>query len=346
MRTLKESLLGDLDAKVSMSEYDIAVPEIEEFIRNNYSMSLKYTISKKPNKDGLFVLNSRSDVKVLNRSATSLTNGMFTWGKCKSFNCSTTKITNLKGAPEKTGVFECTSCHKLESLEGCPKEVSHIILRDSGIKNLIGLPESYEGDLILDNCTSLESLEGCPKHLCSLHLNGCTKLKSLKYSPEVVEETVDCIGCISLKSLEGAPKQVGGNFVCRGCVSLKTFAGAPKYIGISFNALNCTNVESLDVPYMTVGRNFCIDGALKLKSFEGIPNKIGDSFTSKGCTNVHSFVGLPEKFKGLYVDGKEFNSLEGFPKKLMYLDMGYDNTITVSDILKVCDITIQNIELH
>ena len=345
MKTLKESLLGNIEDSLSISVNDICALQIDEFIKENYSISTKYTISKKPNKDGLFVLNSRSDVSLINKQATSLTNNMFTWGKCKSFNCRGTNIKNLKGAPEKTGVFNCSYCNNLETLEGCPKEASYIVLSESKIKNLIGLHEFYDGNLLLNNCTALESLEGCPKRLKSLHLNECFNLKSLKYGPNIVDETVDCCKCTSLESLEGAPKEIGGNFLCHGCTGLKTFTGAPKYVGGSFNALNCPNVESLDVPYMTVGRIFCCEGALKLKSFKGAPKKVADAFIADNCPNVHSFVGIPNNISRLYVEGKYFDSLNGFPTKLDYLVMGHYNKFTADDITKVCNIDIQNIKL-
>ena len=120
MKSLKfhfESLLDDDDVF-----FDPANDKkyIEEWIRNNYNIVGKLTISDD------FVVNSDRYIYVVNKNITSLTNGMFKWGKLDgSFDCSgCTKLKSLEGAPkEVNGNFDCSNCTKLKSLEGAPEKI-------------------------------------------------------------------------------------------------------------------------------------------------------------------------------------------------------------------------------
>ena len=98
MITLKESILSDMEDTMSVGEADAARIIIDEFINNNY-YPVKYTVLKKPNKDGKYVVNARGNV-LLHRTAKSITNDIFVWGKCNMFVCNDNEyITNLIGAP-------------------------------------------------------------------------------------------------------------------------------------------------------------------------------------------------------------------------------------------------------
>ena len=111
MKSLKfhfESLLDDDDVF-----FDPANDKkyIEEWIRNNYNIVGKLTISDD------FVVNSDRYVYVVNKNITSLTNNLFRWGNLDgSFDCSGChNLKSLKGAPEKLkGNLTCLSCKNLE----------------------------------------------------------------------------------------------------------------------------------------------------------------------------------------------------------------------------------------
>ena len=143
MKSLKESLLDDdLVGKTDK----IIKDEIKAFLKANYKGSIK--ISRKPNADGKYEVSSTSDIRVKNTNITSLTNEMFIWTTIDGiFSCSFCfKLESLEGAPEKVGGgFYCSYCSKLESLKGAPKEVG--------------------GDFYCVSNQSLKSLEGSPKEV-------------------------------------------------------------------------------------------------------------------------------------------------------------------------------------
>ena len=176
MKTLRESLLDD-DLSDSFDKNIKA--EIKKFLKLNYKGYSNCKISRDPNQDGKYEVSSTSDIVVINRNITSLTNGMFIW-------------TLINGS------FYCSGCKSLKSLEGAPKEISKVF--------------------DCSHCDSLISLEGAPGKVGgTFYCSNCQSLKSLKGAPEKVGGTFDCSYCQSLKTLEGAPKEVGRNFSCDKC---------------------------------------------------------------------------------------------------------------------------------
>jgi hypothetical protein len=334
MITLKESILSDMEDTMSVGEVDAAKAVIDGFISNNY-YPVKYTVSKKPNKDGKYVVNSRGNVR-LHRTAKSITNDIFVWGKCNIFECNDNEyITNLIGAPRKVVAFYCKRCPKLESLEGCPEELDIISMTGSGIKNLIGLPSTYDDDIDCAACHKLESLEGCPQIVSSVNVSNCYNLQTLKGGPKKVYDSFDCSYCTSLKSLEGAPNVVDRNFRCVNCHGLTSFKGAPKKIGVTFNGTGCVSVRTLDIPYMTIGRNFVISCCKNLTSLEGAPKKIDDSAECDKCYSVRSLKGLPDNMESLYMKENSINTLDGCPKVINIIDLhnvGETPLFTVDEI--------------
>ena len=93
---------------------------IEEWIKSNYKIEVKLTISDD------FVVDCSGGVAVYNKSIESLTNGLFRWGKVMgNFSCGECmNLISLKGAPEEVGGgFWCNHCDKLETLEGAPEKI-------------------------------------------------------------------------------------------------------------------------------------------------------------------------------------------------------------------------------
>ena len=190
MKSLKfhfESLLDDDDIFLD-HENDKKV--IEEWILNNYDITGKLTISDD------FVVDCDKYVYVENKNITSLTNGIFRWGKVR-------------------GHFYCNHCENLITLEGSTKEVG--------------------GNFDCSDCVKLKTLEGSPEYVDgTFSCDGCRSLKSLEGTPKEVGGYFNCSKCINLKSLEGAPEKIGGCLNCRYCDSLKiTNSDRKKYILIN-----------------------------------------------------------------------------------------------------------------
>ena len=98
---LEASLLDEIDDIIANGDVEVPRALILEYLEDNYRG--KWTISKKKDKDGKFIVNSRGEVHHKGNS-NRLTNDMFKWGKVKKF------------------VIKFP--YHLESLEGCPREVT------------------------------------------------------------------------------------------------------------------------------------------------------------------------------------------------------------------------------
>ena len=109
-----ESILDDEDEFYGAIDKKI----IESWIRDNYRIYRNLSIS-----DDL-VVDCGGRVIVKNGHITSLTNGLFHWGKVGGiFACSNCRnLTSLEGAPKVVGDnFSCHHCDHLKSLKGSPE---------------------------------------------------------------------------------------------------------------------------------------------------------------------------------------------------------------------------------
>ena len=218
---IKESLLDDDDAF-----YDPKNDKnlIVDWIKSNYKITGKLTISDD------FIVDCSGAVKVKNKTITSLTNGLFRWGKVSgNFICADCKkLVSLEGAPEKVGgVFNCNYCNELKSLEGGPKEV--------------------EVNFWCEHCNELKTLKGSPEYVGgNFYCGCCNKLVTLQGAPKEIGWDFYCGHCEKLVSLEGGPEKIGRSFVCDNCDSLKTLNGAPKKIKYSLSCIDCKNLEITD----------------------------------------------------------------------------------------------------
>lgn len=202
---INESLLDDEDVIAGDFVRRQDHNKITEFLRKNYYMPEKFTISNEP-VDGKYVVDCVFDIRVKNLSLKSLTSEQFVWGKVG-------------------GKFNCVDCQSLKTLEGAPKEVRYFDCKfcDS-LKTLQGAPEKVSDDFNCTGCQSLKSLEGAPKNVGGdFRCGECKSLKTLQGAPETVGGDFICAGCQSLKTLDGAPKEVGGAFLCYDCKSLKSY---------------------------------------------------------------------------------------------------------------------------
>ena len=133
----------------------------KKFIEDNYDINGGQVKTYK--KDGELFIDVDGDVKVKNKKLTSLTNGLFCFGKVAgNFTCPwCNSLTSLEGAPEKVGEdFYCSDCKSLTSLEGAPEKVC--------------------GHFYCNDCNSLTSLEGAPKYVAGVfYCYDCDSLKTI-----------------------------------------------------------------------------------------------------------------------------------------------------------------------
>ena len=115
---IKESILGDWE-DIDVTK-DIK-SEIKQFLKDNYKGRFSITLV-----GGKYIVNSKKNVEIKNKKVTSLTNGMFEFGKVGGdFDCMyCNSLKSLEGAPKEVGRdFDCRDCYSLTSLEGAPEKV-------------------------------------------------------------------------------------------------------------------------------------------------------------------------------------------------------------------------------
>ena len=138
MKNLYESLLDDFDTLADNSGINSAREEVMKFIMDHYSPWRSFTISKEPNKDGLFEVSCSTGGDVVFRNpmrTPTLTNGLFKW-------------TTVKGR------FFAGRNKWLESLEGGPEYVGddYVIAYNQKLTSLEGAPKTVDGDFLCFNC--------------------------------------------------------------------------------------------------------------------------------------------------------------------------------------------------
>ena len=109
MKHLQDIILeGLLDIEGNDKKDLIRDIVIIQFLKDNYIGISNIKVSKEPNADGKYVVDSKKNIVVNwkghnRRTMTSLTNGMFVFG-------------------EVMGNFVCSQCDSLTSLEGAPSK--------------------------------------------------------------------------------------------------------------------------------------------------------------------------------------------------------------------------------
>ena len=198
MKTLYESILDDyntLSKNMDPNEPDRI--NIKGWIEENYSIAGTIDISKKPNKDGKYIVSCNGRLNLQNQESTSLTNGMFIFKFVKTFNCSHSQIENLEGAPTECEEFRCSGCQKLVNLVGSPKKLSSAMHCDNcyNLKSLEGCSR-FVRNVYCSCCHSLETLQGVPKQVNELYIDHCHNLKkaNIKMLPRSIYKCY-CIDC-------------------------------------------------------------------------------------------------------------------------------------------------------
>ena len=216
MKTLIESLLDNEDDLIFNADKVL----IDKFLQENYFISGEYVIRNSDT--GKYIIDVEGSVFFMNNSLNSLTNDIFEFGEvtrdfyCDQRNTYNTKLKTLKGAPKYVdGIFDCSTCLQLVSLEGGPQYCKKFqCLHCRSLANLKGAPKMCN-DFCCDDCDNLKTLEGAPKYVDNFSCRNCNHLKDLKGSPKAIQGRFDCVCCMNLISITGCPKKCE-TFSCRG----------------------------------------------------------------------------------------------------------------------------------
>ncbi len=195
---------------------------------------------------------------------------------------------------EKINGYFDISNNKLESLEGCPKEVQKDFdCSNNNITSLFGAPHSV-GDF---DCS---------------HNN----ISSLSYSPKEIDGFFNC-SHNNLTSIEGSPRTIKGYFKCSNNF-LTSLSGGPKYILQYFDCSN-NKIDNLKNSPLSVGQDYiCFNN--ELRSLDNIADEISwDVITDINLNHIPSSLFDEEnkfwKYKGNEVIKHIYKPIVAFEKK-------------------------------
>lgn len=247
MRTLKESLLDDIEDVIARGDKDIR-ESVKKFLWDNYNGS--YTIPMKPNKDGIFEITFKKRMAVINKDITELTNGLFIFGDCKGeFDCSHChNLTTLKGSPRSIGTFNCSYCPKLTSLKNGPEKVYNTYYcNNCGLTSLEGSPKINYGFNCCNN--PIKNLKGASKRVNAKFIcSWCPELETLEGCPEYVKGWFDCSNCpkLEMESLKNYfPKKIGEDFMCISNFNNKTQEEKNELRDYLYHKIGYDNIEMI-----------------------------------------------------------------------------------------------------
>lgn len=327
MKTLYETLLDDFDTLGAPLNAKTIKEQIKEFLKENYMSPSNAKISRKPNENGLYVVDWTRDLIPKSDYIEQLTNGLFEFG-------------------EVNGKFSCSRRQKLKTLKGCPKIV--------------------KGDFNLSDCISLESLEGGPEIVHgTFEFSGCLSLTSLKGAPKKCQKVTHWNGwsdgapkACTMESFEGFPE--AKYILLEGIGGVKNLKGLPQKGVLEFDVRNLPDLESLEGGPTGVAYKYACYDCPKLKSLKGCPDVVQSLFSCNGCHSLKNFEGAPKEVGHIqaahckWLDGKHPEVLKGFPKKAYRVEVfvrpdlqnKYNlEPFTVEQICAVCDVDPRNVRV-
>lgn len=144
---------------------------------------------------------------------------------------------------EITGSFDCSSI-KLSSLRGSPNQVNgDFDCGDNLLSSLEGAPQQVDGRFHC-NWNQLTSLEGSPEKVGGVFDCSNNRLISLGGAPLEIGDSFAC-NSNELKNLDGAPRKIGFHFYCF-INPLEALGVIDTHIGGEFMCNPFTEVENLD----------------------------------------------------------------------------------------------------
>jgi hypothetical protein len=254
MRTLKESILSDIEDTLVRGDKDADYIAVMEIINRDYRLYKVYKSSVSvvgKAKSGKILIDGKGKIEFTNKSAKSVVNDIFEWN-------------------EFEGEFNCFKCN-IESLEGFPRKIYNKEYKGCGIN--------------IDKCENLKTLKGCPNTVFgSFYCRRCMSLTTLEGAPEKIIGNFDCRYCDSLKSLKGAPKYIAGDFNCADCRSLESLEGAPDKVPSDFDCGYCRSLKSLKGLPSSIGR------CLYLPKIDELFDETGAEIISKTSVKRRAYV--------------------------------------------------------
>ena len=102
------------------------------------------------------------------------------------------------GAPDTTGIFDCSNCVALTDLVGSPRRVKNFYCKNcKSLTSLEGIPDHIEDTFDCTDCENLKSYKGIPHDVPNIEVSFCKSI-----SKEEKEEFTDkFLERISQKSL-------------------------------------------------------------------------------------------------------------------------------------------------
>jgi hypothetical protein len=160
------------------------------------------------------------------------------------------KMAFLEGLPKEIkGTLTIKDNDYIRSLDGFPKKVSQLILKNCGVSKLKGTLKEVENNISLIECDRLKNLEFCPKITNKeiydeILIMSCYKFSSLKGCQDNLNR-LHLEDLPEFKTLKDGPKFCNVLIIKR--TSLENFEGCPK-----------------------IEQKMIVDKNKKLKSFKGI----------------------------------------------------------------------------
>lgn len=270
---INESILDDVETAINNGDIHTTV---EEWLTSHYNIKGTYNINVSKN-DCVVDVNGDIRMRIVRDGHSALTNGMFQFDTVNGdFYANYQSLKNLEGSPRVvTGkftvdnnnceftceggpdkVYSITLGNNCTSLEGMPQEVeSFIMCTNSNLTTLKGCGKAKHYDF--SESPVLESLEGIPAVECTITLNGCKKLKSLKGLENVRPERLMLGSCKGLKTLEGIPAKFADNYNGNSMpvldlkdTNLKTLKGIPSnadWHNIIVDVCGCDSLEDISM---------------------------------------------------------------------------------------------------
>lgn len=242
MKTLKESLLSDIEKTIgSVKPYDVACAAIEEFFKTNYNVYGEYTVKKKPDTDGKWIVSvkKRKDFFKLNSTAETITNGLFKMDRCAKFIIeNNNNIKNLEGLPDIVGRLDIRNCCNLESIIGCTKswqpcwgvnETMIVIENCPKLKTLDGLNTSPDS-VFLRNCSNLKTLGDCANKFKYIDINACNNLNDIGAMKTAYQLYIHNCTFTSLLSINGLDNVTCERMTVIDCPNMVDVKGLPKKV--------------------------------------------------------------------------------------------------------------------
>lgn len=249
MKTLiqiyEKSILDDIDKQLdAVKPYDAACIAIERFFKENYEKYATYTVKKKPDADGKWIVTVKDKFGsfILNTNAESLTNGLFKIDKCCKLKIyDNPNIKDLVGAPIISGRIEIVNCRNLISIDGCSTEfkigygmsgTSMILKNCPKLENIDGLKADWAPDeVFLENLPNLKTFGDCSSRFEYVGITACDNLSNIGSMKRAYRIFIDDCSYKSLSSIKGLSGVSCDRMTVIDCPSMIDVEGLPKEIG-------------------------------------------------------------------------------------------------------------------